>query len=152
MAQRFNLVAELQLAGPKNLNTIVSNIQKAIGNIRGNVDIRIDKATSRNIGAITTSLKALNRELLVNRSNAAQAAQAMRTFSDSLRAPNANNVVKGINQISTASGRGRKNIHDFATEMEAFGFQAGLAARRFSAFVAPTAIVFGLVRALRAGV
>lgn len=89
MAKTFQLTAQLNLAAPNNLRSVVSNIRSQLGD----VDVRVN----------------------VNMGNAI------------------------------------KNIKEARTEMEAFGFQSGLAIKRFAAFSVATAGIIGFVSAIKNG-
>jgi len=89
MAKTFQLTAQLNLAAPNNLKSVVSNIRSQLGD----VDVRVN----------------------VNMGNAI------------------------------------KNIKEARTEMEAFGFQSGLAIKRFAAFSLATAGIIGFVSAIKNG-
>ena len=43
MAKSFNIVAQLQLQGPKNLNSVVKNIQSGLQSVNAKVNVETSK-------------------------------------------------------------------------------------------------------------
>ena len=50
MAKSFNIVAQLQLQGPKNLNSVVKNIQSGLKNINAKINITGEMSIEPKLG------------------------------------------------------------------------------------------------------
>ncbi len=100
MAGPFNIISQLQLQSPANLQSVVSDIQQKLSGINANVNIQVTNA--QEIAAIQQTMRA----------TAAETKEA-------------------------------------ATAMENFGIQAGLAARRYSAFLLAGGAIVGVINELR---
>jgi TP901 family phage tail tape measure protein len=158
MAQAFNLTAQLNLRGPTNVNAVVTNIRRQIGNISANVSINVNASTANNIAQLNTRLAALNTTLRTTTTRATSASQAIRQLGQAFSSVHVGNIPAQINAAATAIGnlhRANANVHrglaQTSTEMEEFGRQAGLAIRRFSAFSTVSGVIFGLTNAITQG-
>ena len=60
MAKSFNIVAELQLQGPKNLNQITRQIAKSLKGVSVDVNLKIPKTVAAQLNQINKSLQSLN--------------------------------------------------------------------------------------------
>jgi TP901 family phage tail tape measure protein len=112
MAGPFNIVAQLQLQAPSNVQSVVSTIQRQLSGITATVNIRVDPQA-------TQGLQALNNQL--------------------------NSVQTSLRNTTHAS-------QEAASAMENFGIQAGLAARRYTAFLVAGGAIVGFINELRHGV
>jgi hypothetical protein len=158
MAQAFNLTAQLNLRGPTNVNAVVTNIRRQIGNITANVNINVNPSTANNIAQLNTRLAGLNTTLRITATRATTASQAIRQLGQAFSSVHVGNIPAQINAAATAIGnlhRANANVHtalaQTSTEMEEFGRQAGLAIRRFSAFSTVSGVIFGLTNAVTQG-
>jgi TP901 family phage tail tape measure protein len=71
MSKGFNLTAELNLRGPSNLRTVVSNIKKQVGNITANITPTVSRSNIRTIATdIRSQLGNIGVPLNVNVSRA----------------------------------------------------------------------------------
>ena len=132
MASKFNIVAELQLRGPKNLNQITKQIQGKLGNLNANVNIRLNKQTEAQLKSIVKSLRAI--------------ATSSKSASSS-----ANNATKSISNTGKAAKNAATNLQSAATGAAAFGKQSALAVKRFAAFSVGAGIMMGITNAIREG-
>jgi TP901 family phage tail tape measure protein len=112
MAGPFNIVAQLQLQAPSNVQSVVSTIQRQLSGITATVNIRVDPQA-------TQGLQALNNQL--------------------------NSIQTSLRNTTHAS-------QEAASAMENFGIQAGLAARRYTAFLVAGGAIVGFINELRHGV
>jgi len=161
MASAFNLTAQLNLRGPSNVSAIVSNIRRQLGTISANVNVNINPTTTRNVAQLSASLNNLNRTFGTTTTSANNAARALQNFGNSVAqfSNNIRNVPQQINNTTSSIARlnaamtsSRATSAAAGTEMQEFGRQAGLAARRFAAISTVTSVIFGLTSAIKAGV
>ena len=161
MASAFNLTAQLNLRGPSNVSAIVSNIRRQLGTISTNVNVNINPTTTRNITQLNASLNNLNRTFGTTTTSANNAARALQNFGNSVAqfSNNIRNVPQQINNTTNSIARlnasmtsSRAATAAAGTEMQEFGRQAGLAARRFAAISTVTTVIFGLTNAVKSGV
>jgi len=161
MASAFNLTAQINLRGPSNVRNIVSDIRRQLGTITGDVNLRINPATTRNVTALNTALTTLNNNLTATTNNATNAANAIRQFGAAVA--NIGNTTNGLNRslnnAAAAANNAGTNIGNTATqtraasgEMVEFGRTAGLAVRRFAAFSMSAGAIMGLTNAIRQGI
>ena len=61
MAQKFNIVAQLQLQGPSNLNRVVSQIQSKLQNVNAQVNFQINKNAAQNVQAASNAANNLSK-------------------------------------------------------------------------------------------
>ncbi len=154
MAQAFNLVARLQLQGPKDVTQIVNRIQSKLNNIKANVALNIPTNTGSQLKKFNTSITNTNN-LLKNLTTNAQAA------STALNAVATGMQTTGVkaSRVNKAAGTASQNMKSIATnskvaatEMAEFGRVSALAVRRFLAFSIPAGLLIGLVTSIKQGV
>lgn len=149
MARNFNIVANLQLRGPGNIRSIVNNVQKAINSINANVNLNIATGTGTKLNSLNANLGRINATLINISNNASNAASQLNALAAALGAVRtAGTALKPTITIYQKMGQ---HIASATDNMHAFGEQAALAVRRFAAFAGPTAIIFGLVTAMKEG-
>lgn len=160
MAQAFNLTAQLNLRGPSNIKTIVADIKRQLGTVQGTVNFTIDPRTTRNVSQLESALRNLNTAFTQTQNNATAAANAIRTFNNSIGniGSSTNNINRSMNNAANAAQNlGRQTTSaaqqtKIATsEMEEFGKQSALAVRRFAAFSSVTSVIFAFTNALTKG-
>lgn len=127
----FSITAQLVLQGPNNVKQIVSQIRSQLSNIKSTVDIKISSQS-------LTSIKDLNKSLNDVVVSTAKVNQASKTTNTTLSS-------------STGIKKATSDINDLTTSMEKFGYQSGLAIRRFAAWAAVTSVIFPLVSGLKTG-
>ena len=161
MAQAFNLTAQLNLRGPRNVTAIVSRINRQLGNINANVNLNINRNTQTAINNVNAALTNLNGTLATTATNAGNVTAAINNLTGALTAMgnlnvnqqlnNAANAVRqlGNNAGNAAAGGGGAGggVQGLRTELEEFGRQSALAVRRFAAFSLVTSVIFGLSNA-----
>jgi TP901 family phage tail tape measure protein len=161
MATAFNLTAQINLRGPSNVRNIVSDIRRQLGTITGDVNLRINPATTRGVTALNSALTTLNNNLTATTNNATNAANAIRQFGAAVA--NIGNSTTGLNRnlnnAAAAANNAANNIGNTASqtraasgEMVEFGRTAGLAVRRFAAFSMSAGAIMGLTNAIRQGI
>jgi TP901 family phage tail tape measure protein len=155
----FNLTAQLNLKGPTNVKQIAAQIKKDLGALNANVQFKLDPAASKNVAALSSSLKVLNANFASTVKSANAATSAIKAFGNSVNSVKINNVPQQINQTSSAIAKLNKvssstsgGLQNAATEMQEFGKQAGLAVRRFVAFSAVTSVIYGVTNSINNGI
>tara|TARA_R100000278_G_scaffold29947_1_gene27567 strand:+ start:413 stop:6838 length:6426 start_codon:yes stop_codon:yes gene_type:complete len=143
MANSFNLTAQINLQGPKNVKSVVSNIKKQLKGISVDVQLKVDKNASKDIKNLTKNLGNLNTAAQRAKTNLQQlgaAAQKVSASNSKLAASTSK-----LNKQIASSGKGfqntQKQVKQAATAMEDFGKQSALAVKRFAAFTIVTSIV-----------
>jgi hypothetical protein len=151
MATPFNIIAQLQLQAPTNLNTIVGNIQSSLSSITATINLTVSPTTISALAALTGQLNALNTVLAAVQAAATNASTALSPLGGSL-----SRVHSGTQQINSALVQTAPQLNQIATAtrnatglLENFGIQAGLAARRYTAFLLAGGAIVGFVNELR---
>ena len=132
MAKKFNIVAELQLRGPKNLNQVSKQIQSKLRNVNATVNIKISRQA---LSQIQNLSKALNKISSASKTATAATSQASASTS----------------KLGQASARTAAQMQSAATGAAAFGKQSALAVKRFAAFSVGAGIMMGITNAIREG-
>jgi Phage-related minor tail protein len=161
MASAFNLTAQLNLAGPSNVNVVVSSIKKQLGNISANVNVNINPAAAANVSKLNASLNALNKTLASTKTNASAASTAISQFGAAVSkvGNSTNNISVNIkaaaqatNQLQNSASQATQPLQKASTEMQEFGKQSALAIRRFAAFSVVSGLIFSVTNAISKGV
>ena len=155
----FNLTAQLNLQGPTNVKQIAAQIKKDLGNINANITFKLDPAVTKNVAALSSSLKGLNAAFGSTTTSATAASAAIKAFGNSINSVKINNVpqqinaaANAVNKLNKASASSAKDLGSASAEMQEFGKQAGLAIRRFVAFSTVTSVIYGLTNSISQGV
>lgn len=154
MAQSFNLVAQLQLHGPQNINQVVNRIQSRLNNISANVALNVSPASISSLRTFNSTLTQTNNILqqVINNAGAAQAALAGvagvqgRATAATARQNQASQAA-ATNMATLAA-----NSRVATSEVAEFGRISALAVRRFLAFSIPAGIIVGLTVSIKQGV
>lgn len=150
---KFNLTAELQIRGPIGLNKVVADIHRKIRGVNGNINIGINASVNKNLVNLNNNLSTLRSRLADVHPEANRVATAFHNLNAALTAMSKNvNVAKNIATTAKQLKKVQTNAHLAANEMEIFGQQAALAARRFLAFAAPVSSMFALIGAIKQGI
>jgi len=161
MATAFNLTAQINLRGPSNVRNIVSDIRRQLGTVTGDVNLRINPSTTRNITSLNSALTTLNNNLSATTNNANNAANAIRQFGSAISSigngaaalnRNLNNTAAAANNTATGMTNTARQTRAASSEMIEFGRTAGLAIRRFTAFSLSAGTIMGLTNAIRKGI
>lgn len=143
MANAFNLTAQINLQGPSNIKSVVSNIKKQLGNISADVNLKIDANSNKNIGALNKNLVLLKKNALGAKAVLDQLGSAAGRTASSYK-----DLSSSAAKISAATQKNSKNFKDTGaavaragTAIEDFGKQSALAVKRFAAFTVVTSIV-----------
>ena len=157
MSRAFNLTAELNLRGPSNVRLIVADIRRQLGSITADVDVRVNPATSRNLGALNSTLANLNQTLTRTQTNANAVTAAFNNMGRAIGAFNTNvnnsarnvqNLTAATNNLNTNLTRTNRQARQAGNEFEEFGRQSALAVRRFAAFATVTSVIFKFTNAI----
>ena len=132
MAGKFNIVAQLQLRGPSNLNQVTKQIESKLRNINANVNIRLNRKATAELRQIAQSLRQI-------------AATAKQTSAA------AKNVSSSLNNVGQSAKASSVQLKAAATGAAAFGAQSALAVKRFAAFSIGAGIMVGVASAIREG-
>lgn len=143
MANSFNLTAQINLQGPKNLKKISSDIKKQLGNIQADVNLKIDPKSAKNIKTVTSALKNLSAVAKNTRGNLSSLNKTLGSLGAGFNKINSvtskiNNSIKNTGKNFKQSG---KDVDVATTAIEDFGKQSALAVKRFAAFTIVTSIV-----------
>ena len=133
MAQRFNIVAQLQLKGPPNLRSIVRDMQRQLGNVNVNVNVKVPRQASAQAQSLAKNIQAVSNS----------ATKATKTVKQ---------LASGTSSAGAAAKGAAKNFQQAATSAQAFGQQSALAVKRFMAFTVGAGIIYGLANAMKTGV
>src|SRR4051812_40873055 len=137
MAGPFNIVAQLQLQAPTNLQSVVSQIQRSLAGITATVNVQVNTGAAQVLQQLNSQLATLQGNLQSTQAQAQNTGQAVgRTGASAAQmgqqVAQANNqlasTIPSLQAVTAAAAQG-------ATAMENFGIQAGLAARRYTAFL-----------------
>ena len=132
MASKFNIVAELQLRGPANLNQISKQIQSKLGNVNAKINLRLSAKTSAQIKELSRSLQQLASAVKQTNVSASKASTS-------------------ITRVGSAASASATQLQSAATGAAAFGKQSALAVKRFAAFSLGAGIMMGVASAIREG-
>ena len=147
----FNINAQVVLSGPKNLQKVRSSIQNQLSNVAVPVKIQISKSAASQLGTFNKQLTALNANLIKVDGSAKKATASLSALGNA--ASKINNVSSKLSgaskQVNSNLAQTQKQVKATANEIEAFGKDAALAIRRFSAFTIATGAIFGFVRAVQ---
>lgn len=151
MAQRFNIVAELQLQGPRGIRPVVSQLQRQLSTIQANVDFRLPRGATRSITNLNRRLDSLNSVLIEVRTNAQAAGQALGNLgtSSSALSTATNNTAKNVKNTNDAVRNTKNNADEAANSLQNFGRQSRLAVQRFAAFSLAAGAMVSVVSAIR---
>lgn len=158
MARSFNIVAQLTLQGPSNIKPVVSNIRRQLQGIQSQVNVKIAPQTNRNLVLTAKNLTNIANALTQVRTNAAGANAALSSLSATVNRANTNLTAlpKNVTNANKALSQTQKSVQVARTEIEEFGRQSALAARRFIAFSVSAGAVVGFItsvkRAVTAGI
>jgi hypothetical protein len=154
MAGAFNIVAQLQLQAPTNLNSIVGQIQQKLSNINATINLQVASGGTNALQALNSALTSLQANLQNTQSQVATTSSSLNKLGTSYaQAGNAANTASA--QIG--NGVAQMQAITVATNtannaMENFGIQAGLAARRYSAFLIAGGAIVTFVNQIRSAV
>lgn len=157
MAKGFNLTAELNLRGPSNVRQVVSNINKQLKGIKGNVSLVIDPNSAKSIAAINKNLTSLQGNLNRIQSTAKSVSGSISSIGNqfssmnnaaSKASANLNRTAKNISSVGQQAQSAGSQVGKATTLMQDFGKQSALAVKRFAAFSLVTSTVFSLTNAI----
>ena len=63
MANAFNLTAQINIRGPANVNKVVSGIQKQLNGLNANVNLGINKSTTKTLAAANKQLQSIIKSI-----------------------------------------------------------------------------------------
>ena len=154
MANGFQITARLHLVGPDNMRAISSKLNKELGGIKGQLDLNIKPAQINRINEATKKVQALRAQLRGLPKDARQASGAIDGLAHSLSKLQSVNTKLNVNvrQAGQTFKTQAKQVKDLGSEMQRFGAQAALAARRFVAFAIPVGLMYSLTKAISSGV
>jgi len=132
MAQKFNIVAQLNLQGPTNVKKVVSDLQRQLSNVTANVNVQLNNNAAKSVRQVTKDLGSLDN-------NAKKSTKTL----DSLN--------KKSKQTGATMGGAAKSLNEAASAAENFGKQSALAVKRFAAFSVGAGILGGFVKAVKDG-
>jgi TP901 family phage tail tape measure protein len=128
----FNIVAQLNLEKPQNVDKIINDISSRLKNIKADINVNIKSTSLNSIKSATDKLGALSKALIEVKANATSANEALSGFARSV-----SSIGSAFNTVgrSTSKLKEVKQATDEARDAaEDFGRAAGLAGRRFAGF------------------
>lgn len=125
----FNVVAQIQLQAPGNLNQVTQQIQSQLQNINASIKIQIPSGVQAVLTQLNTGITNLNANLtrLTGATNSSNT--ALTALQNTLTASNA-----ALNQTATSAAKTGSSVIAASNAMEEFGRVAGVAGRRFLGF------------------
>ena len=147
----FNINAHVILSGPKNLKAIQKKIKSGIGGVKASVNLNLPKNLSKQLSSFNRGLLSLNKNITTLQSSATSANTHLARLSQQFNALNKSSgaVAKSQGAAQNSLKNTAKQVGDVRNEIQAFGKDAALAIRRFSAFTVATGVVFGFIRAVQ---
>jgi hypothetical protein len=146
----FNIVGELQLRVPSNLNQVASQIRSALSNVTATVNIKVNQGSIDKLSRLNFEVK----QLTSNISTLTSSSTVFNTLARSVN--NLGVAVTGINPSLSNLNKTTKQVSQgmtaAANATEEFGVTAGLAARRFAGFSVVAGTMLGVVNAIKTGV
>lgn len=154
MPQQFNLVAQLKLQGPKNLGTVVKDIETRLKNVKANIELTFPKGLPNQMKMFNDTLKSGTSELNRFATQARVATGALQQLHKEMQRTGM--TMKDMNKSSQkASAHTKamaKDMKTAANSIQDFGHKSALAVKRFLAFSIPAGLILGLTTNIRAGV
>ena len=132
MAQKFNIVAQLNLQGPANVKQVVRNIKSQLSGINANVNVTVNQKAMQNIQKMQKSLANVS----------SQVAKTNKTLS------NLSSASQKAGKSVAAAGN---NLKVARTAAQDFGHSIALATKRFAAFSVGAGIMVGFTSAIKNG-
>ena len=57
MAKGYNLTVQINLQGPKNLNSVVGNINKQLNNVTANVKVKVPPKVAQQLNTLNRNMR-----------------------------------------------------------------------------------------------
>jgi TP901 family phage tail tape measure protein len=147
----FNIVGQLQLQGPTNVRQVVNQIQSQLRGINAVVNISINSGTASSLGSLNQQLANVRNNLQNLQQSSSNANSSLNSVSGALNNVSnaARNTATSTNQINLSITNTTKNLRQAADAAESFGRAAGLAARRYSAFLTAGGAILSFIQSVR---
>ena len=131
----FNVVAQLQLQAPTNLNSIAGQIKNSFKNISAEINLKIASGTSQGLSDLRKGVVGLESDLRKLASTSINATSALSGLSRvSGIGRNVAQISQSVNQAASATQKYNQITQEAVDATEQFGRAAGLAGRRFLGF------------------
>jgi TP901 family phage tail tape measure protein len=146
----FNINAQVILSGPKNIRAVTKQIKTQLQGITVPVNITIDKNIAKNLGNFNKGVRELTGNLNLLESSSKRADASIRSLVAGFRelSNSSGKIASSQASVATSLKGSTQSMHEARNELQAFGKDAALAIRRFTAFTVATGVVFGFVRAI----
>lgn len=147
----FNITAQLQLQGPANLRPVIQSIQNGLRNIQAEVNVTINQASLSSLANLNRQLTQVQGALTgvaastgtaVGAINNVTTATTSAVSANTQYAASSSRVVSSNKAIAAAFEEG-------SSAAENFGKAAGLAARRYTAFLVAGGAIVGFVQGIK---
>ena len=147
----FNINAQVILSGPKNIKAVQKKIKSGLQGVTASIDLKVPKNLSKQLGSFNKGLASLNKNISALQSSAATANAHLSGLGKQFNSLNnsSKTMAKSQASVQTSLKNTAKQVGEARSEIQAFGKDAALAIRRFSAFTVATGVVFGFVRAVQ---
>ena len=147
----FNINAHVILSGPKNIKAVTKSIQKQLGSVNAKINLQTPKNLSKQLGAFNKGISNLSKSISTLQASATSANTHLSKLGTQFRSLNKSSMQmsKSQSNVQKSLDKTGQAVGEVRNEIQAFGRDAALAIRRFSAFTVATGIVFGFVRAVQ---
>lgn len=149
-AKGFQLTANLVLKAP-GLMTMSNEIRNKLSSKPIDLKFKFDSKANERLEGLNKRLAITNTLLKKTAKDAQIAATAMKSLSKSISSitPSQQKFIKNLNDTTKQLTNVKKKADESKDAVRKFGEAGGLALRRFAAFSAATAIVFGFINAVK---
>jgi TP901 family phage tail tape measure protein len=153
MAAAFNLTAQINLQGPRNIKPIIADIKRQISSAKIGLNLDIGANSAKNISSISRRLNNLSKAAIQANTNVSNLGNTLSSLSSSFNTASsaASTHASSTARTAQAVASAGKAIQQSRTQIEEFGKQAGLAIKRFAAFSTVTAPIYALTNAITNG-
>jgi methyl-accepting chemotaxis protein len=107
MAERFDIIAQIQLQGPANLRSVRQQIQRGLQGINANVNVGVSRGQNRTLRTTATRLNDIASALTRVQSGAQSAQQALAGVTAQF-----SSISQSIQQTSRTTASASQNLLD----------------------------------------
>jgi TP901 family phage tail tape measure protein len=150
----FNIVAALQLQAPSNVQSVVGQIQRQLNNLNATVNINIPTGALQTITQLNQQVTSLSQNLRNLQGQAQTTSTTISSISSSTAtAAGSANQLNNNFAVTAAQLRVTASSLNTATgSLDNFGRAAGLAGRRYTAFLLAGGAITTFISAIRQGI
>ena len=154
MANRFNLVAQLQLNGPGNVRAVVAQINRQLTNIRASVNVQVSTRTLSSIRTLNSTLSQTTQLLQSASTSSAQLRANLASLAQTAGATNTqvNQLNRNASALNQTMGTINRNASLAGNSMFNFGRNSAQAIKKFGSFTIVTSGIIGLTVGIRSAI